>query len=190
MRTPLQSLPASLFLTFVLTAVTFAGRAQHGAVLSLTGKPSGAIKAGGSQTSTINSVIEASSIMQITRSNLKEYTTSPKPLTITKQVDGASPSLLQAHNTSESIPQISLTLYKPGDNTKYKVITLDDATISNLTVKKVPKDPNSKPKAGQHVSAPTTSDTEEVTFTFHKISIVYYSGGSTSTSDDWSANNQ
>lgn len=186
-------------LTVAFSLGTIAGSAQRQPVLTLTGKPGGAFKASGSQTTTISSIIDASSIMQITRSNIEQYSKSAqsKPLTITKQVDAASPLLYQAHNTNELIPQLSWMLYKPGDNSKYKVVTLDNVTIANLTVKKVAKDPNSKPVANQKTakatSTPATStapDTEELSFNYQKISIVYFSNGSTSTADDWNSNNQ
>lgn len=201
MRLSLPSMPAYLSLTLALTATTIAASAQNHTILNMSGKSNGAIAAGGSKTSSINTIIDASSIMQITRSNIGEYSKMPKTtrLTITKQVDAASPQLLQAHNTNEVIPRVSLTLYKPGDNSKYKIITLEDVIISGLTVKKTAKDPDSKPVATQKTgkttatpaaqASPAVPDTEEISFTFQRISIAYFFNGSTSTSDDWNASN-
>jgi type VI secretion system Hcp family effector len=171
-------MPTFLCLTLALTVGTFT-RAQDRPGLNID-----------------NSIVEASSVMQIKRSNIGQYANASTRLTITKKADDVSPQLLQAHNSNQVIPQISLKLYKPGDNSKYKVVTLENVSIAGLTVRKGAKDPNSKPVASQKggksttgQTASDTSDLETVSFTFKMISIVYFSNGSTSTSDDWTASN-
>jgi type VI secretion system Hcp family effector len=169
MRTTHPSILTFLCLAFALTVGTFA-RAQDRSELNIS-----------------NSIVEASSVMQITRSNIGQYTNGS--ITLTKKVDAASPQLLQAHTTNAVIPRLSLTLYKPGDHSKSKVITLENVKIASFSGGQATPVQNSKgTKAkGNATSEPSTSGNETFSFTFQKISVVYYSGGNVSTSDDWNS---
>jgi type VI secretion system Hcp family effector len=160
-----------LYLAFALTVGTFA-RAQDRSELNIS-----------------NSIVEASSVMSITRSNIGQYTNGSAHLTLTKKTDAASPQLLQAHTTNAAIPRLSLTLYKPGDHTKSKVITLENVKIVSISGGQATPVQNTKgTKAkGSATTEPSTSENETFSFAFQKISVVYYSGGNVSTSDDWNS---
>jgi type VI secretion system Hcp family effector len=192
----LHTVFALLPLVAALSLGTNTGQAQVHSYMSLTGKPDGAFKARGGSSGNLTSVVDVSAIMGITRKDAGS--SAHGPLKVTKEVDPASPYLLQMHTTSEALPQISFMLYKPGDNSKWKVVTFDNAVITGLTVKKGAKNPNGDPgrgKANQQPAAPKTAaaqtdEQEEVSFTFQKISVVYYSGGNVSATDDWNAASQ
>jgi type VI secretion system Hcp family effector len=192
----LHTVFALVALAAALSVGPLVGRAQFHSYMSFTGKPDGAFKARGGSSGNLTTVVDVSAIMGITRKNAGSA--SHGPMTVTKEVDPSSPALLQAHYTSEVLPQISFMVYKPGDNSKWKVVTFDNAILTGLTVKKGAKNPNGDPgrgKANQQPAAAKTSmaqtdDQEEVSFTFQKISVVYYSGGNVSTTDDWNAQGQ
>lgn len=171
MRTTHPSIQTTLYLAFALTVGTFA-RAQDRSELNIS-----------------NSIVEASSVMSITRSNIGQYTNGSTHLTLTKKADAASPQLLQAHTTNEVIPRLSLTLYKPGDHSKSKVITLENVKIVSFSggpTTPVRNSGGTKAK-GNATSEPSTSENETFSFTFQKLSVVYYSVGNVSTSDDWNS---
>ena len=161
-----------LSLTLALTVGTFA-RAQDRSELKLN-----------------NSIVEASSVMQIKRSNIGQYTNATTRLTITKKVDAASVQLLQAQKTNAVIPRLSLTLYKPGDHTKSKIITLENVKIVSFSGGQAAPVQNAKGTKGKGnaTSETSTSGNETFSFTYTKISIAYFSSGSTTTTDDWTAN--
>jgi len=187
---------ALLALAGVMCLGPLSGQAQFHQIMTITGKSDGALKARGGSSGDLTSVVDVSAIMVLKRKDIASG--SHGPVTITKTVDPASPNIMQAHTTGEVLPKISFKLYKPGDNTKWKVVTFDNAIITGLTVKKGVKNPNGDPgkgKANQQpapASTSTSSDTgdhEEVSFTYQTLEIVYYSGGSTSTTDDWNSPN-
>jgi type VI secretion system Hcp family effector len=197
----LHTVFALLALAGMLSVGPLAGRAQYHSYMTLTGKSDGALKARGGSSGNLTSVVDVSAIMGITRKDAGS--SGHGPIKVTKEVDPASPYLLQMHTTSEALPQISFMLYKPGDNSKWKVVTFDNAVITGLTVKKVAKNPNGDPGRGKANQKPApastpapaagsvdTSGLEEVSFTFQKISVVYYSGGNVSATDDWTSPNQ
>jgi type VI secretion system Hcp family effector len=172
MRTTHRIILSCLCLTLALTVGTFA-RAQDRSELNLN-----------------NSIVEASSVMQIKRSNIAQYTNATTRLTITKKTDAASPQLLQANKTNATIPRLSLTLYKPGDHSKSKIITMENVKIVSFSGGQATPVLNAKgTKAkGNATSETSTSGNETFSFTYTKISIAYFSSGSTTTTDDWTAN--
>jgi len=99
------------------------GRAQK-PEMTLTPKKDGAFKAQGGSSIVLGSLKDVSSIMQITRSNIDGYLHNPRALVISREPDAASTQLFNAYQNAEVIPEISFKLYKPGDNTKYKIVTL------------------------------------------------------------------
>jgi type VI secretion system Hcp family effector len=171
MRTIHPSMLTCLCLTFALTVGTFA-RAQDRSELNIS-----------------NSIVEASSVMQITRSNIGQYTNGSPHLTLTKKADAASPQLLQAHTTNAVIPRLSLTLYKPGDHSKSKVITMENVKILSFSGGQATPVQNAKGAKGKGNATSEPSENETFSFTYQKISVTYFSSGSTSTADDWNANN-
>jgi len=197
----LHTVFALLALAGILSAGPLVGRAQFHNIMSLTGKSDGALKARGGSSGDLTSVLDVSAVMAFKRKDIPSGLHGP--ITVTKEEDQASPSLMNMHSTGEVLPQISFKLYKPGDNTKWKVVTFDNATITGLTVKKVVKNPNGDPGRGKANQKPAPASTpapaagsggtggqEEVSFTFQKISVVYYSGGNVSATDDWTSPNQ
>jgi type VI secretion system secreted protein Hcp len=88
-----------------------------------------------------------------------------KPLTITKQIDAASPLLYSACVTNENLTKVEMNLYAPGGTTPATKVTLTNASCSEL----------------EH-----NAQTETVSFTFQKITWTYISGGITA-EDDWEA---
>jgi type VI secretion system Hcp family effector len=171
MRKTHPSMLTCLCLTFALTVGTFA-RAQDRSGLNIS-----------------NSIVEASSVMAITRSNIGKYSNSSTPLTITKKLDASSVQLLQASKTNAVIPRLSLTLYKPGDQSKYKIITMENVKIVSFSGGQATPVQNSGGAKAKGNATSEKSENETFSFTFTKISIVFYSGGSVSTSDDWTTNN-
>jgi type VI protein secretion system component Hcp len=88
------------------------------------------------------------------------------------------------------IPEISFKLYKPGDNTKYKIVTLNGVMIALLGVKKVVKDPNGasgrKPAQTGASAGKATQDSngeESLSLTYTSLAVAYYSGGNSFTSN-------
>jgi type VI secretion system Hcp family effector len=167
------------------------GRAQK-PEMTLTPKKDGAFKAQGGSSIVLASLKDVSSIMRITRSNIDGYQRNPRaPLVISKDPDAASTQLFNASQQAEVIPEISFKLYKSGDNTKYKIVTLNDVTIT-LAVKKVVKDPNSasgkKPAQTASAAGKTTQGSngeENLSLNYTKLAVAYYSGGNASPADDW-----
>jgi type VI secretion system Hcp family effector len=125
--------------------------------------------------------------MSITRSNIGQYSNASARLTITKKVDAASPQLLHANKTNAIIPRLTLTLYKPGDHSKSKIITLENVKIVSFSGGQATPVQNAKGTKAKGNATSEPSENETFSFTFQKISVIYYSNGSTSTADDWNA---
>ena len=118
---------------------------------------------------------EATTVLNI---NLKNVSARKHdPLTVTREVDAASPQLYQMCINNEVLPQVVFKVYKPGDPSKYKTITLRNAILGKINGQKA-----SKPAAGKQTI-------EELAFTFQEIEVAY-DAASTSTNDDWTAQNQ
>jgi type VI secretion system Hcp family effector len=98
-------------------------------------------------------------------------------ITVTKEKDESSPLLLRAASTNEVLSKVVFKVFKPGDPSKYKTITLTNAIISSV----------SATKARTSGSQVDTHELEEIKFTFQKIEVENV-GGSTSATDDWEAN--
>ena len=92
-----------------------------------------------------------------------------------------------AHEGHGSAPKVIFKVYKPGDPTKYKIVTLGNAIITKV-VKGVKQPNTGKTNANSHEKG-GTGELENFSFTFEKISVENITG-STSTSDDWTSNNQ
>jgi type VI secretion system Hcp family effector len=186
----LQTFFSLLALAAVLSVGPLSGQAQYHGYMTIVGKPDGAFK-GASTKAKHKPVLEAPVIMSIMRKDAGS--SKHGPITFTKQVDESSPAIWQAHTSNEVLPEISFMIYKPGDDSKWKVVTFNNAVINGVTVKKVAKNPNGDPgkgKANQQPAPSNTTDLEEISFTFDKISIEYYSGGNVSITDDWTSPNQ
>lgn len=160
--------PAAVSLLLVLSFGTVSVMAQQGGTIDIQG----------SRTRVTGALTDFTAIMAITKGNVA--TSRGQTITIERETDAASPNLYQAFTTKEVLPKVIFKVYKPGDPTKYKLITLDNAIITKAG--KGTKQPNTgKTNANTH-------EKEQIAFTFEKISVQYL-GGSTSASDDWNANN-
>jgi type VI secretion system Hcp family effector len=120
---------------------------------------------------------DATSVMNVTLKNVSSK--QHEVLTVTREMDASSRQLMKAVNSKEVLSQVVFKVFKPGDPSKYKTITLTNAIISSIN-------PIKARTSGTQVD---THELEEVSFRFEKI-IVENIAGSTSTSDDWTANNQ
>jgi type VI secretion system Hcp family effector len=160
-------------LLLVLSCGTFSLMAQRAESFG------GTIDIQGSRTKITGTLTDATAIMTVTKRNVAS--TKGQTITVERESDAASPKLYQAVSTNEVLPKVIFKVFKPGDPTKYKIITLENALITKVS--KGTKPPGTaKPNTDTH-------EKEEIAFTFTKISVEFF-GGSTSTTDDWTANNQ
>jgi len=167
---------ARLFTTTLLLALSLGnGPLMAQRVESL----GGSIDIQGSRTKVTGTIQDATTIMAITTRNVA--TTKGQTITIGREQDAASVNLHQAVTTKEVLPKVIFKVFKPGDPTRYKIITLLNATIVKVSTRT--KQPNTgKTNANTH-------EMEDVSFTFTAIDIQNIAG-SASTSDDWTANSQ
>lgn len=111
--------------------------------------------------------------------SLASYTQEKKTVIVTRPVDAASPKFSQALNTNEELTLVVLQLLKKVANGKQvpdRIVRLTGVVIS-----KIRRDGPDLTRNGVHL--------EEVSFTFQAIQIQNASA-STSTTDDWTAQNQ
>jgi type VI secretion system Hcp family effector len=157
-------------LLLVISQGTASLRAQNkGGTMTITG-PS---------TKVTGSLKDATSVMNVTLKNVASK--QHDILTVTREKDQTSPLLMKAVSNKEVLSQVVFKVFKPGDASKYKTITLTNALITSIK----PAKPNLQNSESQ---AHNTNELEEVSFTFQKI-LVENIAGSTSASDDWDANN-
>ena len=90
---------------------------------------------------------------------------------ITKEVDAASPKFQIAVNSGEVFRTVEIQLGKTNTNGKK---SLTNVKLANATIAQIRK---------------TEANMEEIAFSFQTI-MVQYTDGSTSATDDWTANNQ
>jgi type VI secretion system secreted protein Hcp len=98
-----------------------------------------------------------------------------KPIVITKEIDEASPQLLQAVTTNELLKEVVIQSVRPdpkGKGQVYQTITLTNAAIAKV----------------KGVSGKNKNEEERFQFTFQKIEVTDVQGKKTAT-DDWLASN-
>lgn len=103
-----------------------------------------------------------------------------KPLTITKEIDKASPLLMQALVTNENLTEVSIQFWQPsktGKEIMHFVITLTNASISGIRQEMLN---NKYPENMQH------KEREHISFCYQKIEWVHVKSG-TASEDDWEA---
>ena len=161
-------------------AETASGIARSHANVSMKEKTQGRFKADGPETSAEGSLTDASMIFHLTRKDALVKTHAP--LTISRKADAASPKLLQWCSGKEKISKIAFTVYKQGDSSKFKVVTLGDAVISGIKVTKP-----GKLAGGSHTGELAE---EKVTLRYRNLSVVYYQGSSISATDNWTVKNK
>ena len=159
---------------------TVSGIVKSHTTTNMQAKARGRFKAEGPEASAEGSVTDASMIFHLSRKDASVKTHAP--LTISRKADAASPRLLQWCSNKEKIGKIAFTVYKQGDNTRFKVVTLGDAVISGIKVTKA-----GKLAGGSHTDELAE---EKVTIHYRNISIVYYQGNSVSTTDNWTVKNK
>jgi type VI secretion system Hcp family effector len=144
----------------------------------------GSIDIQGSRTKFAGTAQDLRSIMNITTKNVGSA--KGQTITIGREVDASSVNLHQAVSTVEVLPKVIFKVFKPGDPTRYKIITLTNATIVKVS-SRAPQPNTGHGNAKNHQNG--SSQMEDVSFTFTAINIENIAG-STSTSDDWTAPNQ
>ena len=132
---------------------------------SATGQKQGPIKGGGGSETLIDftGFTEGVVLERDAASGLPTGKRQHKPITITKEIDAASPLLYNACITNENLTQVVINLYSPGGSTPTTKVTLTNASCADL----------------EH-----DGQTETVSFTFQKITWTYINGGITA-QDDW-----
>lgn len=132
---------------------------------SATGQQQGTIKGGDGTQSDIDITGFTEEVLEPTdpASGLPTGKREHKPITITKEIDAASPLLYNALVNNENLSKVVIDLDSPGGSTPTTEITLQNASISDLT------------HDGQ---------TETVSFVFEKITWTYLPNGKSAT-DDW-----
>jgi type VI secretion system secreted protein Hcp len=101
-------------------------------------------------------------------------------LRITKHVDQATPLLLSAYFSNETLTNATLKLWRPAANgveEQFMTITLQNAQI---VADRIVNDATVSAEG----KLPQTPAVEEIAFTFQKIAVTYTNGGKTAT-DDW-----
>ena len=101
-----------------------------------------------------------------------------KPLTITKEVDKASPLIMAALTQNENITDLELRFWRPsrsGREQQYYTIELVNASISDVQLEMLN---NQYPENQKH------NVREHVSFSYQKIIWTYEDGGLTA-EDDW-----
>jgi type VI secretion system secreted protein Hcp len=88
-----------------------------------------------------------------------------KPITITKEIDKATPLLMRVLTTNENLTTVTFNLYRGTSTTPYMTVKLTNANIASRT---------------------QTGETEEISFTYQKIEWTWVDGGITA-EDDWEA---
>lgn len=161
-----------------MTTLLLAFSPGTGLLLAQNVQPvAGTLEIKGSHTKVSSSLRDATMIINITSKNVD--TRKHDPITVIREVDAASPKLYEALSTNEALQEVVLKVYKPGDPKKYKIVTLQGATISKIS--KV----NSQHSGGQN----DTHELEEISFTFAKITFTNVMGGKSAT-DDWLTGNR
>jgi type VI secretion system secreted protein Hcp len=102
-----------------------------------------------------------------------------KPVTITKAIDQASPKLLQALVTNETLTTVKIEFWRPAPETAgpYFVIALTNALIVDYALTS---------SADEDPPAFEQLEYEEFEMTYQKIEVTWVQGGVTA-SDDWNA---
>lgn len=104
-----------------------------------------------------------------------------KPLNITKEVDSASPQLLVAASTSETLTTVQITARKAGGGGKeipYLQITLSNALIVSST------EYVSDTEAAHNIAYGGMRLIEDISFTYQKIEVKHLIG-KTTYADEW-----
>ena len=101
-----------------------------------------------------------------------------KPLTITKEIDKATPLLMKALTNNENLSEVTIQFWEPsrsGKETQFYTIELRNASICEIRQEMLN---NKYPENMQH------KEREHVSFVYQKITWTYMDGGITA-SDDW-----
>ena len=134
--------------------------------MTITGSKQGPIKGaaakeGGSEGSIAVSAVMHESAPAGAMAGKRQHS----PITITKEIDQASPKLFQAMNTHEVLSEVTITFARSGSGAgkAAQKIVLTNATITSIR------------KVG---------NSEQITFDYPTIEVTWVSGGKTSM-DDW-----
>jgi type VI secretion system secreted protein Hcp len=140
--------------------------AAFNAYMIVTGTKQGAIKAEASPAGAPAGAIQLSGVVREApiATGMAAGKRQHSPITITKEVDAASPKLFQASDSHEVLSQVVIGFQGGGAADTAQKIVLTNATILSIR------------KAGK---------TEQITLDYQAIDVTYAKGGKTAT-DDWS----
>lgn len=144
----------SLFTAAILLALT------AGPVYLRAQSPAPTFEIQGTKTKLTGVLIDAKDLEKATP---RSAAASPahQPIKIVRAVDASSPLLFKSCTTGEKLGTVTFKVYKPGDPTKFKYVTLKDAIITKI-------EPVSW--SGAHDDS---GPAEKITFQFGKVEIKY-----------------
>jgi type VI secretion system secreted protein Hcp len=113
-------------------------------------------------------------------SGLPTGTRQPKPITVSKEIDKASPLLMNVLVNNEQVTKWELRFWQPsptGQEVQHYTIELENASIASIRSEMLN---NKYPENMQH------KEREHISFCYQKITWTWMDGGITA-SDDWEA---
>jgi type VI secretion system secreted protein Hcp len=139
------------------------------AYMTITGSKQGAIKGAATPAGAPAGAIQLTSVVREApvTTGMASGKRQHSPITITKEVDSASPKLFQASASNEVLSQVVIAFQGSGAGDAAQKIVLTNATILSIR------------KAGK---------TEQITLDYQVIEVTYAKGGKTAM-DDWSVPN-
>jgi type VI secretion system secreted protein Hcp len=165
---------SAVLLASLLSAAT--ASAAFEAYLKLKGSKQGQIKASESASKVDANAFRIESFKIVDPAGAPAGKRKHAPLVITKEIDSASPKLLQALQTNEALTELLVKASDPASKTP------SDVTIeaTNALVTKI----DHVGTDAQHPSLAKGKSYEEISFTYQKITVTNVAG-KTSVTDNW-----
>ena len=153
------------------------------AYLKLTGKTQGEIKGSVTQSGREDSIMVIGFNHEVVSprdaaSGLPTGKRQHKPITITKEIDKASPLLMNVLVNNETVTKWELRFWQPsptGQEVQHYTVDLENASIASIRAEMLN---NKYPENTQH------KEREHISFCYQKITWTWMDGGITA-SDDW-----
>jgi type VI secretion system secreted protein Hcp len=155
------------------------------AYLKLTGKTQGEIKGSVTQVGREDSIMVIAYNHEVVSprdaaSGLPTGKRQHKPLTITKEIDKASPLLMTVLTNNEQVTKWELRFWQPsptGQEVQHYTIELENASIASI---------RSEMLNNKYAENMNHKEREHVSFCYQKVTWTWMDGGITA-SDDWEA---
>jgi type VI secretion system secreted protein Hcp len=165
---------SALLLASLLSAAT--ASAAFEAYIKIKGSKQGQIKAAESASKTDTNAFHIESFKIVDPAGAPAGKRKHAPIVITKEIDSASPKLLQAFQTNEALTQLLITASDPASK------PARDETIeaTNALVTKI----DHVGADAQHPSLAKGKSYEEISFAYQKITVTDVAG-KTSVTDNW-----